>query len=565
MLAGSAFNHTTSPSNFNQGSAFISVLDAAGASLLYSSLFGGNGSPAGNEHGTFGSDVTVDSSGNFYLAGTTGSNQMPVTPGAFQTTYYGNPNPGFGTSTRGFVAKFNPVSSGAVMFYATYLGGFDKTVVSYQDVISGIAADAAGNAYISGNAAYDFPATAGANNSTACPGANSCENRGFLAKLNPTGSGLVWATFVGTVTDPTLSSANTISPPRLDAAGNIYVSGVAGNNTEYPLVNPLQLANGFSGVYVTMYDPTGSTMIFSTVIYDPTGNGQIFSSGVDADSQGNVYVAGYTARTAMPVTTGAFQTANAGNFDGFIAKVQVLSPPPAIKTGGVVSSASFQAVIAPNSWISLFGSNLSSETDTWTNAVINGVLPTSLDGVKVSVGGQPAYVAYVSPGLINALAPNVGSGSVSVTITNSSGTSSPVTAAVQTSEPAFFQWGTYAVATRVDYSLAVKNGTFSEPTVPAKPGDTIILWGTGFGPTTPSTPTGVVVPGDTTYNTSSTVTVTVGGVAATVDGAALTAGDVGLYQVAIQIPTGLADGDYPVVATVAGAQSPSSTLITVQN
>jgi uncharacterized protein (TIGR03437 family) len=104
-----------------------------------------------------------------------------------------------------------------------------------------------------------------------------------------------------------------------------------------------------------------------------------------------------------------------------------------------------------------------------------------------------------------------------------------------------------------------------QPTVPAKPGDTIILWGTGFGPTSPSAPPGVVVPGGTTYNTSSAVTVTVGRAAATFYGAALTPGDVGLYQVAIQIPAGLANGDYPVVAMVAGAQSPSATLITVQN
>ena len=241
VLPGSTFNTTLNPGNFNQGSVFIAVFDAAGANLLYSSLFGGNGSSAGNEHPTFGSGAAADSSGYFYLAGTTQSNQLPVTPGAFQTTYYGNPNAGFGTSTRGFVAKFKPVSSGASLVYTTYLGGHDTTVGSYQDVISGIAADAAGNAYVSGNASYDFPATAGANNSTPCPSIDSCENRGFLAKLNPAGSALVWATFVGTGTPgPTLSSANYITPPRLDSQGNVYVSGIAGDNTEYPLVNPLQ-------------------------------------------------------------------------------------------------------------------------------------------------------------------------------------------------------------------------------------------------------------------------------------------------------------------------------------
>ena len=145
--------------------------------------------------------------------GTTQSNQLPVTPGAFQTKYYGNPTAGFGTSSRGFVAKFGPVSSGAALVYNTYLGGFDATVVSYQDVISGVAVDAAGNAYVSGNASYDFPVTGGANNTIPCPSAGSCGNCGFLAKINPAGSALVWATFVGTGTsNPTLSSASTISP-----------------------------------------------------------------------------------------------------------------------------------------------------------------------------------------------------------------------------------------------------------------------------------------------------------------------------------------------------------------
>ena len=101
-------------------------------------------------------------------------------------------------------------------------------------------------------------------------------------------------------------------------------------------------------------------------------------------------------------------------------------------------------------------------------------------------------------------------------------------------------------------------------TVPAKSGDVIILWGAGFGPTTPTAPTGVVLPSSTTYNTATPVSVEVGGMPATVYGAALAPGYAGLYQVAIQVPA-LANGDYPVVATISGAQSLSSTLITVQN
>lgn len=255
--------------------------------------------------------------------------------------------------------------------------------------------------------------------------------------------------------------------------------------------------------------------------------------------------------------------------DGTVFKLTLASSTtsPAInQSGGVVNGASFQPGIAPGSWITIDGTNLSLKTATWASAIVNGNLPTSLDGVSVSVGEQTAYIYYISPTQINALAPNVAPGTVPVTVTNAIGTSAPINAIVQAVQPAFFQWGNYAVATTQDFGLAVKNGTFpGVTTVPAKPGEVIILWGAGFGPTSPSAPVGVEVPSSATYNTANTVSVTVGGKPATVYGAALAPGYAGLYQVAIQIPASLANGDYPVIATISDVQSPSTTLITVQN
>jgi uncharacterized protein (TIGR03437 family) len=236
-----------------------------------------------------------------------------------------------------------------------------------------------------------------------------------------------------------------------------------------------------------------------------------------------------------------------------------------LQIDAVANGASFQAGISPDSWITIKGTNLSSKTDTWNHLIVNGTLPTTLDEVSVTVGDQAAYVEYISAGQINALTPRVPAGTAQVTVKNSNGSSQTVIAQVEALQPAFFQWGTYAVATRQDFSLAVKNGTFpGTPTVPAKPGDVIILWGTGFGPTSPSAPVGVETPSDTTYYTANPVSVTVGNKPATVYGAALAPGYAGLYQVAIQIPASLANGDYPVVATIFGRQSPSTTLITVQ-
>jgi len=164
-------------------------------------------------------------------------------------------------------------------------------------------------------------------------------------------------------------------------------------------------------------------------------------------------------------------------------------------------------------------------------------LPTTLDGVSVMMGDQPAYIEYISAMQINANAP-----SVPVTVTTANGTSQAVMAQVEAVRPAFFPWGTYAVATRLDHSIAVKNRTF---------------------PGTKTVPVGAETPSTATYNTASTVSVMVGNQPATVYGAALAAGYVGLYQVAIQIPASLANRDYPVVATISGAQSPLTTLITV--
>ena len=250
--------------------------------------------------------------------------------------------------------------------------------------------------------------------------------------------------------------------------------------------------------------------------------------------------------------------------DNRVREISGVAAPLGPSIVSVVSGASFLPGIVPNSWVSVFGTNLSTVTDFWT--IVGGQFPTELDGVSVSVNGQAAYVEFVSSGQINVLAPNVGAGPMQVTVTNGLGTTPAVAATSAIDGPAFFLWDNqYAVATYTDYTYAVKNGAIAGlTTVPAKPGDVLILWGTGFGPTTPAATPGQEVPSTATYSTSDPVTVTVGGISATVYGAALAPGFAGLYQVAIQVPTSAAAGDQPIVATVGGVSSPSTTLLTVQ-
>jgi len=288
-----------------------------------------------------------------------------------------------------------------------------------------------------------------------------------------------------------------------------------------------------------------------------------------ATNVGNVviYVAGNAGVGGQPSADGDHIYTNK-----FTLTPSTGGPVPAISSAGVVNGASFQPGVVPNSWITIQGTNLSSTTDTWDKFIVNGKLPTNVDGVTVMVGGQPAYVYYVSPTQINALAPNIGTGSVSVTVGNASGTSAAATAVSSTVGPAFFTWpNNQPVATHsadtsgTPSAWAVKAGTFSGVTnTPAKPGEAIILWGTGFGPTTPVTPVGVPIPAGTLYYTATPVTVTINGTSAAVYAAVLAPGSAGEYQVIVTVPPTMGNGDFPLIATINGASSPTLTL-TVHN
>lgn len=240
------------------------------------------------------------------------------------------------------------------------------------------------------------------------------------------------------------------------------------------------------------------------------------------------------------------------------------APLPVI--AGVGNSAGGQAGVSAGTYISIYGSNFAPTgwpATFWSDYVTNGQLPATLTGVTVSIGGQPAYLEYVSPTQINVLAPNVGTGSTSVTVTTPAGTSNAYSIASSQVQPAFFEWpGNYVVATDSNYDWLIKNGTFSTTTAPAKPGETVILWGTGFGATTPAAPAGQITPSNL-YSVNGVV-VTVGSVPVTASATALSPGSAGLYQVVIQVPSGLANGDYPIVATVGGVQSPAGVKLTVQ-
>jgi uncharacterized protein (TIGR03437 family) len=273
--------------------------------------------------------------------------------------------------------------------------------------------------------------------------------------------------------------------------------------------------------------------------------GNIWSVNVDA--AGNLYVT---------------------NSLGYVHKVTPRATPPSALPviTSVVNGASFQAGIAPNSWVTVRGTNLSSQTDVWDKAIIAGQLPTALDNIGVTIGGRPVYVEYISPTQINVLTPpDLVTGVLPVVVTTPAGASTAFSVTSSTYMPAFFMWpNSQPVATHADFSWAAKAGTFAgATTIPAKPGDAIILWGTGMGPTSPAAPIGVQVSGGP-YSTLSLPTITVLATKATVYGGALAPGYAGLYQLAFQVPADFPDGDYPINGTVGGAPFAGTATITVK-
>ena len=272
-----------------------------------------------------------------------------------------------------------------------------------------------------------------------------------------------------------------------------------------------------------------------------------------------------------------YVAANAANDNGsdtgdhIYTRTYTLTPAatnlPVISANGVLNAAGFQTTVSPGSWVAIEGSNLSGTTRLWgASDFVNGTLPLQLDGVKVTINNKPAYVEYVSPALVNVLSPaDTSAGPVSVQVTNPNGTSQTVMANLQNVSPAFFLWnGKYTAATRPDYSLVGAPNLFQGAvTTPARPGDTIVLWGTGFGSTNPPVPAGQNTPSDQLYYTAVPVTVLIDNIPATVLSAVLTPGNAGLYQIAVQIPSNVPAGDLAIIALIGGVQSPAGVYLTV--
>jgi uncharacterized protein (TIGR03437 family) len=623
------------------GDAFVSKLSNDGSMLLYSTYLGGS-----DDDEALG--IAVDSSGDAFVTGMTRSNNFPVSSGAYQAKFAGSGGqssyPAFGYPILGgdaFVAKLNPGAT--TLLYSTYLGG------AMDDVATTVAVDASGNAYIGGfTLSFNFPVTAGVLQRGFA--GKEMQNYffnlgdGFITKVNPAGTALVYSTYVGGRGDDVVSSL------IVDAVGNVYATGGT-TSTNFPVTTgasqssyagptllPYFVDQLFGDAFVLKLNPAGTGLVFSTYF---GGSGDDFGMSVASDGAGDLIVVGFSDSTNLPVTSGAVQTSlhgpgpsttdvimgdaflaefspagsrlygtylggtsndaglsvavsssgvatvagftispdfpvskaaqskyggpiptHASGGDGFVAAVSGFAAQTAPVVSGVVNAAGGSKIIAQNTFLEIFGTNLAPDTRAWeASDFVNGQMPTELDHVSVTVNGKPAFVNFISGTQVNVLTPLDSTvGNVQIVLTNAGGPSAPITAQEQSYSLGFFQYlgVPYVAATHVNGTLIGPASLYPGYTTPAKPGEIIVLYGDGFGQTTPP-----IVNGSATQFASlpSLPEVTIGGVSAKVQFAGVVA--LGLYQFNVVVPATLPNGDAAISATYNGFSTQSGASVTI--
>ena len=274
------------------GDAFVTKLNSAGNGLVYSTYLGGSGGVGGSDgDNSFG--IAVDASGNAYITGYTSSTDFPTTVGAFHRTY--------GGSGDAFVTMLNSTGSG--LMYSTYLGGSDG------EQGNGIAVDGGGNAYVTGfTRSANFPTTLVAFETT--PGGME---DAFVTKLNPTGTGLIYSTYLGG------SSNDEGFGIAVDAAGNAYVTGFTGSTNFPTMAGAFQTTfGGVEDAFVTKLNFAGTGLIYSTYL---GGSSNDEGFGIAVDAAGNAFVTGRTSSINFPTMAGGYQTTFGGSADAFVTKL----------------------------------------------------------------------------------------------------------------------------------------------------------------------------------------------------------------------------------------------------
>jgi hypothetical protein len=287
--------------------AFVAKLNPAGTALVYATYLGGKNYDTGL-------GVAVSGKGAAYVTGWTTSNDFPLTPGAVQRTIGGGSCDGDSFCADAFVTKLSP--DGATLAYSTYLGG------KRTEFGSAVAVDAAGSAYVTGiTNSLNFPTQ---NPLQGYGGGGTCQDNNdyhycfdaYVAKLNPTGSALVYSTYLGGNKDE--GDAPELGGIAVDAAGQAYVTGQT-SSANFPILHAVQptFGGGFCDAFVTKLRADGTRLIYSTFLGGTQGE---YGEGIGIDSAGSAYVAGTTGSVDFPLYQ-PYQASYHGDVDAFVTKL----------------------------------------------------------------------------------------------------------------------------------------------------------------------------------------------------------------------------------------------------
>ncbi|MGA7733178.1 MAG: SBBP repeat-containing protein, partial [Chloroflexia bacterium] len=274
---------------------FVLKLNPQGSALVFSTYLGGSMSDM-----AWG--VDIDPAGNVYATGSTESTNFP-TFNAIQPTYAGG-------ESDAFITKY--AANGLSYAYSTYLGG-DLDFAG--DIGYGIAADSAGDAYVTGETtSLTFPVA-----NAMFPTYQGGESDAFVTKLNATGSAFIYSTYFGGGQGSVGTGADTGFAIAVDGAGNAYFAGNT-DSGDFPTRNPIQPAlNGFYDVFITKMNSAGSDLVYSTYI-GGDGSGLESAHGIAVNAAGEAAVVGRTDSADFPVVN-AVQSLYGGSIDAFALKL----------------------------------------------------------------------------------------------------------------------------------------------------------------------------------------------------------------------------------------------------
>jgi hypothetical protein len=376
--------------SYNGGSqdVFVAKLNSDGSGLIYATFLGGS-------HLDYVEAITVGETGSAYLTGWTWSSDFPTTPAAFDPT--------FNNYVDAYVVKLNP--TGSALVYATFLGGFG------EDGGTGIAVDGVGSAYVTGHTgSSDFPTTPGAFDPT-FNGGDFYYYDAFIAKLDPAGSALVYATFLGGSGGGDIGLAI-----ALHGAGRVYVAGST-SSSDFPTTLGAfdRIFNGGdylgTDAFVARLNPDGNALVYSTFL---GGSSDDKGTAIAVDGVGRAYVTGSTSSSDFPSTPGAFDTTFNGG-DAYVSKLNSDGSALAYSTflgGSDIDEGSGIAVdVVGNAYVT--GDTFSSDFPTTPNAfdpTYNVLLLQHADAYMAKLdptGSALAYATFlggVGPELSDAIA-----------------------------------------------------------------------------------------------------------------------------------------------------------------